>query len=90
MTTCHRGAGHPLHRGLDILTGNTEHTDIDNNSTHCSDTTVALGDPEAVGHPEDPTHDNQDRLPAITKDINDLHKRVAVGGQLAGTLDHIQ
>ena len=49
MATHHRGAGCPLDRGLDILTEDTEHTDINNDSTLSSDSTVALGDPEAVG-----------------------------------------
>ena len=38
----------PLDGGLDILTEDTEHTDTDNDSTHSSDATVALGDPEAL------------------------------------------
>ena len=53
MATHHRGTGHALDRGLDILTEDHEHTDFNNDSTHRLDTTVALGDPEAVGHPED-------------------------------------
>ena len=39
-----------LDRGLDILTEDTEHADIDNDSTHSSYATVTLGDTEAVGH----------------------------------------
>ena len=55
------------------------------------DTTVVLGCPEAEGHPEDPMYNNQDRLTALTREINDLHQRVAAGeGQPAETLDHIQ
>ena len=36
MVTHHRGAGCPLNRGLDILTEDTEHANIDNDndSTH--------------------------------------------------------
>ena len=79
MATLHRGVGCPLDRGLEILAEDTDHADIDNNSTHSSDTTVALGDPEAVGHPDDPAYDNQDRLTAIIREINDLCQRVAVG-----------
>ena len=91
MATHHGGAGHPLNRGLDILTEDTGHADIDNDSTHILDATVALGDPEAVGHPEDPAYGNQDRLTALTREINDLHQRVAAGeGQPAGDLDCIQ
>ena len=46
MATCHRGTGHPLDRGLDILAEDPEHADIDNESTFSLDTTVALGGPE--------------------------------------------
>ena len=67
MATHHRGAGCPLDRGLDILREDPEHTDITNESTHSLDATVALGGPEAVGHPEDPVYDNQDRLTALTR-----------------------
>ena len=51
MANHHRGAGCPLDRGLDILEGDPEHADINNESTHSLDATVALGGPEAVGHP---------------------------------------
>ena len=91
MATCNRGAGHPLARGLDILAEDPEHADIDNESTHSSDATVALRGPEAVGHPEDPVCDNQDRLIALTSEIKDLHQRVAAGeGQPVEILDCIQ
>ena len=59
MATCHGGTGHPLDRSLDILAEDPEHADIDNASTHSSDTTVALWSPEAAGHPEDPVYDKQ-------------------------------
>ena len=91
MATCHGGTGHPLDRGLDMLTEDTAHADINNDSTHSSDATAALGDPEAVGHPEDPAFKNQDRLTALTKEISNLHQRVAAGdGQPAETLNCIQ
>ena len=91
MATCHGGAGCPLNRGLDILTEDTEHADINNDSTHSSDATVALEDPEAVGHSEDPAYANQDRLTALTRELNDLHQRVAAReGQPAEALDRIQ
>ena len=70
MATCHRGTGCPLVRSLDILTEDSEHADIDNDSTHSLDGTVALGGSEAVGHPEDPVHDNQDRLMTFMREIN--------------------
>ena len=73
MSTHHGGAGCPLNRGLDILAEDTEHANINNDSTHSSDATVALGDPEAVDHPANPTHKNQVRLTALTREINDLY-----------------
>ena len=91
MATHHGGTGHLLDRGLYILVEDPEHTDIDNESTHSSDATVALGGPEAVGHPKEPVHNNQDRLTALAREINDLHQRETAGkGQPAETLDHIQ
>ena len=67
IATHHRGAGFPLDRGLDILAEDPEHADIDNEITHTSDATVALGGPEVVGHSEDPVYDNQDRLTVAYK-----------------------
>ena len=61
IATHHGGTGCPQDRGLDILTEDPKHADINNESTHSSDVTVALGGPEAVGHPEDPVYGNQDR-----------------------------
>ena len=91
MATHQEGAGCPWERGLDILTEDPEHTDINNYSTHSSSTTVALGVPEAVGHPKDLVCNNQDQLTALTTEINYLHQRVAAGeGQPAETLDCIQ
>ena len=72
MATHHGGTGDPLDRGLDILTEDPEHADIDNESTHSSDATVVLGGPEAVGHPEDQVYGNQDKLTALTREINGL------------------
>ena len=90
MAIHHGGAGQPLDRGLDILAEDTEHADINNDSTHSSDATVVLDNLEAVGHPEDPVHDNQDKLTTLTREINSLHHRVAAGeGQPAKTLDCI-
>ena len=90
MATCHRGAGCPLDRSLDVLIEDAEHIDIDNDSTHSSDATFTLGSPEVVRHPEDPAYDNQYRLTALTRELNNLHQRVAVGeGQPAETLDCI-
>ena len=91
MATHHGAAGHLLDRGLDILAEDPEHADIDNESTHSSEATVALGRPEAVGHLEDPVYGNQDKLTALTREINDLHQWVVGGqGQPAETLDYIE
>ena len=91
MATHHRGTGCPLARGLNILTEDPEHADINNGSTHRSDATVALGGLDAVGHPEDPVYNNQDRLTSLMREISDLYQRVAAGeGQPAGILDCIQ
>ena len=62
MATHHRGAGCPLNRGLDILTEDPEHADMNNDSTYSSDATVALRGPEAVGHPKGPVYDNQEQI----------------------------
>ena len=74
MATCARHAGHPLDRGINILTEDPEHADINNESSHSLDATVALGEPEAEGHPKDPAYNNQDNLTALTREINDLHQ----------------
>ena len=48
--------------------------DNDDESTHGSDTTVALGEREAEGHSNDPIYNNQDKLTALTREINDVHQ----------------
>ena len=91
MATHHGGAGCPLDRGMDIHAEEPEHADIDNESTHSSDITVALGGPEAEYNPKDPVYNNHYKLTALTMEINDLHQRVKAGeGQPAETLDHIE
>ena len=91
MDTHHGGVGCHLDRGLDILTEDPEHADIDNESTHSSDATVALGGPEAVRHPEGPVYNNQYRLTALMREINNLCQRIAAGeGQSAKTKNCIQ
>ena len=66
--------GHPLDRGINIHAEDPEHPDIDNDSTHSSNVTVALGGPEAEGHPKDPVYNNHDKLTALTREINNLHQ----------------
>ena len=56
IATHQGGAGCPLDRGMDIHAEDPEHTNIDNKSTHSSDATVALGEPEAEEHPKDPVY----------------------------------
>ena len=93
MATHHRGAGCFLERGINLNAEESECTAIDNNneSTHGSDATVALGGPEAEGHPNDPIYTSQDKLMALTREINDLHQQVEAGeGQPAASLDHIE
>ena len=74
MATHHGGTGHPLDRGMDILAEDPEHVDIKNESTHSSHATVTLGGPDAEGHPKDPVYNNQDKLTALMREINDLHQ----------------
>ena len=66
MVTNHGGAGHPLGRGLDILTEDPEYVDTNNESTYCLDATVAVGAPEAVRYSKDSVYSNQDRLTTLT------------------------
>ena len=72
MPTHHGGAGCPLDRGIDLNAEDPEPTDIDNERTHNSDATVALGGPEAEGHPKNPVYSNHNKLMALTREINDL------------------
>ena len=74
MATCYRGTGFLLDRGINLNAEDPEPTDIDNESTHTSDATVALGGPEAEGCPEDPVYNNHDKLDGIHEGKNDLHQ----------------
>ena len=74
MATHHGGTGYPLDRGMDILREDPEHANINNESTHNSEDTVALGGPEAVGHPQDLVCGNQDKLTSLMREINKLHQ----------------
>ena len=87
MATHHGSAGCPLDISVVILAEDPEHTDINSESTHSSDATIALEGPEAIGHPEDLVYGNQDKLTALTRQINDLHQWVVAAGQPAETLD---
>ena len=61
MPTCHGGTGHHLDRGMDLHAEDPELADIDNESTHTSDATVAIGGPKVKGYPEDPVYNNHDK-----------------------------
>ena len=74
MSTHHGCTGWPLDRGIDLNAEDPEPTDIDNESAHSSDTTVALGRPEAVGHPQDPVYSNHNKLTALRREIIDLYQ----------------
>ena len=74
MATHHGCRGCPLDRDIDLHVEETIGIDNDDESTHGSDATVALGGPEAEGHPSDPIYNNQDKLTALTRKINDLHQ----------------
>ena len=72
MATHHGGAGCPLDRDIDLNVEDSETTGIDNDNTHGSDATVALGGPEAKGHPDDPIYSNQAKLIVFMRETNDL------------------
>ena len=74
MATCHGGAGQPLDRGINFPTEDPEPTDIDNESTPSSDATIALGGPEAEGHPKYPVYNNHNKLTALMRELNNLHQ----------------
>ena len=65
IATHQGGAGHPLDRGIDIQAQDPELADIDNESTHSSNATVALGGPEADGHPKDHVYNYHNKLTAL-------------------------
>ena len=91
MATHCGGTGHLLDRGINLNTENPEPTDIDNEYTHGSDATVALGGPEAEGHADDPIYSNQDKLTALKREINDLCQLVEAGEeQIAESLHCIE
>ena len=72
MATHHGGTGCPLDRSIHFHAEDQEPADIDNESTHSSDATFALGGPEAEGHPKDHVYSKHDKLMALMREINDL------------------
>ena len=72
MATHHRGTGCLLDRDIYLHAEDPEPADIDNESTHSSNATVALGGPEAEGHLKDPLYSNYDKLTVLTREMNDL------------------
>ena len=84
-----------MHRDINLYIDDTEgintRPDNDNESTSCSDTTIALGASETDGHPDELIPSNQARLTALMREINDLHEWVEAGdGQPAESLDCIE
>ena len=93
MATCHGGTGHPLDRDINLHVEDSGTTGLDNHigSTSGSDATVALGEPEAEGQPNDLINNNQVKLTALTREVNDLCQWVDAGeGQPAESLDCIE
>ena len=72
MATHHGGIGCPLDRDINLHIEEAMSINNDNESTHGLDAAVALGGPEAEGHPNDPIYSNQDKLTTLTREINDL------------------
>ena len=72
MATHHGDTGCPLDRDINLNIEETTGTDNDKESTHGLDATIALEGPEAEGHPDDPIYSHQDKLTALTREINDL------------------
>ena len=79
MATHHGGTGCPLDRDTNLYIKEAMGIDDDNERSHGSDTTVALGGQEVEGHPDDLTFSNQDKLAALMREINDLCQLVEAG-----------
>ena len=91
MTTCHSSAECPLDGSINLNAEDPEQTDTDNDSTHGSDAKLALGRPEAEGHPNGPIYSKQDKFMALMREINDLCQQVEVGeGQMGESLNCIE
>ena len=60
MATHHGGAGCPIQRDINLHIKDAETTGLDNDNESISglDTNVALGGPEAKGHPDELIHSN--------------------------------
>ena len=92
MATHHRGVGHPVARGV-LHVEDPETTGMDNNNDSISglDATVALGGLEAEDNTDELLPNNQAKLMALMREINDLFQWVeAAEGQPAGSLDCIE
>ena len=75
MATCHGGMGGPVDRDTDLHVIDTEttSTNIANESTNDSDTTLALGRPEVERHPDECVPNSQAKLTTLMSEINGLH-----------------
>ena len=92
LATHQGGTGHPIDRDINLHVKDPEATGIDNDneSTSGSDTTVALGGLEVEGNTDELLPNNQAKLTAFTREINQLCQLVeAREGQPAESLDHI-
>ena len=65
---------HRQRHHLHIEDAETTGLDNDNVSISGLDTTIALGGPEAEGHPDELIPSNQTKLTALMREINDLHQ----------------
>ena len=78
MATHHGGAGCPIDRDIYLHIEDTVGIDTgpdnDNESTSGSDTTIALGESETDGHPDELIPSNQAKLTTLTREINDLYQ----------------
>ena len=78
MASHHGGTGHPIDKDINLQVEDMESIntglDNDNESTSGSDTTIAFGRSKTDGHPDELIPNNQVKLTAPTRDINDLHQ----------------
>ena len=65
-----------MDRDIDFNREELEPTDIDNESAHNSNATVALTEPDETGHTKDPMYSNHDKLMTLMREIDDLHQQI--------------
>ena len=76
MAAHHGGVGCPVDRDINLHIEDAETTGLENDNVSNSalETTIALGGPEAEGHPNELIPSNQAKLTALMREINDLHQ----------------